>query len=484
MSGADPFGEEDADAQCPPEQDFMRKPVWQRLIVMFAGPAANLVLPFVLFTAVLMAGEPQPDPTVGAVLPGTPAATLGLAPGDTILAVDDEPIVSWVDVMYALDGRVSQDLRLTVSRDGVTRSVAVPASALAPGAIGGLDFEAFGLMSARVSSRVGVDDPGSPAWNAGLRTGDAIVAVGDVDVRTWNELEQALSAGASHPLKVLRVVDSAVETLSLTLAPVPDWAPREGDASVNAWGLVSLQVFVSKVADDSAAAAAGIQPGDRLFQLDGEQVLSWSGLVRAVSATVPAAGPDAQPRPLALTVVRDGVVHELRLTPRLVREIVRTDVRWRPIMGIERYSEVFVAAPSLQRYHSLIEAVPRGFGQAKEVFVATLSVLANVFTGKFYFNESVGGPIAIFHAASEGAKQGIFAYARLVGTISFSLGIVNLLPVPVLDGGQIVFYTIEGLRGRPLSLELREKVQMAGILALALLMLVVTVNDVSRWIGS
>jgi regulator of sigma E protease len=85
--------------------------------------------------------------------------------------------------------------------------------------------------------------------------------------------------------------------------------------------------------------------------------------------------------------------------------------------------------------------------------------------------------------AGAGAKEGIFTYARLVGTISFSLGIINLLPVPVLDGGHIVFYLIEAIRGRPVSLALRERIQMVGVLALVALMLMVTVMDINRWLG-
>ncbi|MEM6926934.1 MAG: site-2 protease family protein, partial [Myxococcota bacterium] len=94
--------------------------------------------------------------------------------------------------------------------------------------------------------------------------------------------------------------------------------------------------------------------------------------------------------------------------------------------------------------------------------------------------KSVGGPVEIFRTAGYAAEQGIFQFARMMGIISFSLGIVNLLPIPVLDGGQILFYAIEGIRGRPLPLVLRERIQMVGVLFLASLMVVVFVLDIGR----
>jgi regulator of sigma E protease len=103
-----------------------------------------------------------------------------------------------------------------------------------------------------------------------------------------------------------------------------------------------------------------------------------------------------------------------------------------------------------------------------------------VLTVKSDVRENVGGPVAIFYAAGVVAEEGFFEYATLIGMISVSLGLVNLLPIPVLDGGQILFFLVELIRGRPLSIELREKVQIVSVLGLAITMLLVIVNDISR----
>lgn len=484
MAGADPFGEEDPDDAVAPEEDFMRKPVWQRLLVMVAGPAANLILPFVLFTGVLMLGEPQPDNTVGTVLPGSPAEEVGLREGDRIVEAAGREVDVWIDFVRRLDAHAGGPIPLVVERDGQRVALELPPGAVQHTHDGLVDTERLGLWSSRVSSRIGVDDPASPAGRAGLRTGDGIVEVDGRAVATWNDLLGALEPGRSHTVRAARAEDGRVVHLSFTLEPDPSWSPRADDPLGNPWGVTPALVYVGAVVEGLPAAAAGIRPDDRLYRIDGQPVRTWSDLTAYVGATVERAGPDAAPRPLTVDLVRAGELVTLQFTPSVERDVVRGSVRYRPLMGIQQYPDAWRGAPEIKKYYSLVEAVPRATEEATMVLKGTLGVLGNLLTGELQPSESIGGPIEIFRAAGEGAKEGIFTFARLMGTISFSLGIINLLPVPVLDGGQIVFYAIEGLRGRPLSLELRERVQMVGVLALVAVMLMVTVMDVSRWLGS
>lgn len=484
MAGADPFGEEDPDDRVAPEEDFMRKPVWQRLLVMFAGPAANLVLPFVLFTAVLMLGEPQPDASVGTVLPGTPAETLGIESGDVVLEVDGQPTEAWIDVMRAIEARLPGPVPLTLERDGVRREVVLPVEALGRGEEGFLDGERLGMWSTRVSTRIGVDDPASPAGVSGLRTGDGIVAVNGRELESWQELRRALDAPGPHTLRYVRGVDGRIDEGEVTLRADGAWAPRADDPLGNPWGITPVMVFIGQTVQGMAAEEAGLKADDRIFRVDGEPVRNWTELLGMVGKTVEEVGPDAQARALTVEVLRAGELVEVQFTPRVQRELYRADVRYRPLMGIQQYPQAFRDGPTVKKYYGLFEAVPRATEEGVAVFKGTIGVLTNLFTGRLTPMESIGGPIEIFRVAGEGARRGIYSFARLMGTISFSLGIINLLPVPVLDGGQIVFYTIEGIRGRPLSLELRERVQMVGVLALVAVMLMVTVMDVSRWLGS
>ena len=490
MAGADPFGEEDREGWVAPEENFMNKPVWQRLLVMAAGPAFNIALPFILFTAVLMLGEPQTDAIVGTVFPDTPAAEAGVEAGDRITAVNGQAVDVWLDVAVAIRG-VDESVALTLQRDGSPVQVTLPAGAIAHTDDGFVDMQKVGMWASRTSSRIGVDSPASPAAQAGLRTGDAIVAIDGDEVSQLSVVRERLEqATGPVTLDVLRVDEEAEgeareQKLTVTLDPqAASWSPRGGDQVTDRWGLVPVTLFVGKVADDSAASEAGVQSGDRIWSVDGRPVRSWGELVDLVAETVDEADEGATPRPLQLELVREGELVSLAFAPRMQREVVPSGVRYRPIMGILQFSSGYVPAPKVAKYYGFIEAVPRAAEEGWLTLKYTVGALANLFTGKLKMSESVGGPIQIFRMAGEGAQHGIFEYTKLIARISFSLGIVNLLPVPVLDGGQILFYAIEGIRGRPLSLEIREKVQMVGVLALVALMLVVSVMDVSRWLGS
>ncbi|MCB9675419.1 MAG: RIP metalloprotease RseP [Alphaproteobacteria bacterium] len=501
MAGADPFGEEDASARVDPDIDFMKKPVWQRLIVMLAGPAFNLALPFIVFTIVMMSGEPQTAPVIGLVLEGSPAEQLGFEIGDRIVEADGEPVEVFGDVVQVMEAHPERDLPLVVERSGQRVPIVIPGGTVGFSFDGYVDLETVGIQASSRSSRVGVDDPTSPAWSAGMKIGDLVTHVDGTEVNTWPELMAALTPDRPHEVAYLRVVDEAPAPAEMkaTLRPNPAYMPRDDDFWQNDWGLVPVMVYVGSVIQErqvsagtgcmpgetrpTAAAEAGILPLDRLYRIEGEQVRSWSDLMDLIGASMKGRTEAQGPGPLDIEIIRDGKRMTMSMTPNLTREVVRGEVRFRPIIGVERHPTAYVDGPRVQKYYSFFEAVPRAVEQGAEVFRLTIGVLGKLITLDLQPQEALGGPVEIFRAAGQGAEAGFHGFARLLGTISFSLGIVNLLPVPVLDGGQIVFYSIEGIRGRPLSLEVREKVQMVGILALAALMLMVTVMDVNRWLS-
>jgi regulator of sigma E protease len=480
LAGADAFGEEDDDLAVEPEQDFMRRPVYQRLLVMLAGPVMNLVLPFALFTGVLMFGEPQPDNSIGTVLPGTPAAALNLRPLDRLVAAAGEPVDTWTDLIDALDDHVGEPVTLGVERAGERFEVVVPAGVIRSTPEGFLDTEHLGVFQSRRSSRIGVSDPSSPAARAGLRTGDGIVEVDGAAVRTFEEALAALGADRPHQVVRVRAVDGAVDRATVTLEPDPAWQPERVEPDPNPWGLLHATLFVGDVKGDSAADEAGVRAGDRLLAIDGEPIDSWYEVISLVKATTREAKAEAEVRPLELTVVRDGAPVALSFTPRVEREIVGGAVNFRPVMGVRQFGEAYVDGPDLSKYYSLSQAFGRATEETVTVFERTLGVLGGLVVGDIRIDEGLGGPVEIFRVAGKSAEQGVFTFVRVMGMISISLGIFNLLPVPALDGGHIAVYAVEVIRGRPLSLRVRERIQMAGVLALFALVLTVTVMDFHR----
>ncbi|MBN2798750.1 MAG: site-2 protease family protein [Deltaproteobacteria bacterium] len=472
LAGADPFGEEAVEEEVDPRLDFMRRPVYQRLLVMLAGPAFNLALPLVVFTGVLMLGEPQTIAQIGSVHAGSASEEAGLQAGDLILEVDGVPVHFWSEWIDALDTHKGRAVPLRIARGGEELQLTLGEGVIREGEAGHIDFEHLGLSTQWVSSRVGVDGAGSAAGRAGMITGDAVSSVDGVEVSTWEALMRAMTPGQPHQLEWLRADrEGGITEHQGRIDPPLLWAPRPQDGLANPWGLVPVMVYVGQVMPGSAAAAAGILPDDRLLALDGAPVMDWANITMSTAGAVQAR---------VLTLVRDDSLLEQRITPRMEREFLGGEVRYRPIMGIALYPDAFAPPVMEHGYYGITEAVPRAFEESRFLFQRTVGVLGRLLTGEVKPAESLGGPIEIFRIAGEGADHGIYAFLRLMGTISISLGVVNLLPVPVLDGGQILFYLVEGIRGRPLSLAFRERVQMVGVLFLVAVMLMVMVIDVNR----
>ena len=139
-----------------------------------------------------------------------------------------------------------------------------------------------------------------------------------------------------------------------------------------------------------------------------------------------------------------------------------------------------VDGPKVRVYYSFGDAVARAWHETKTLSGYVIEQIGKLVTGAAAVQKSLGGPVEMVRQASSAAEQGIFVWARLMGMLSISLGIINLLPVPVLDGGQFLFYAVEGLRGRPLSLAIRERAQQVGVLFLVLLMMSVLFFDIRR----
>jgi regulator of sigma E protease len=476
MAGADPFNDSGLDDDDDPtaEGAFMSKPVWKRLVIVAAGPVMNLILPFFVFTALKVAGDPQYRADVGTVRPDTPAADAGVQADDRIVELEGTSVLTWTDVDDAL-AEASPPIELVVERDGTRLSLQIP------GAITAL--QDLGISASAPDTEIGVDDPSSPAASAGLASGDLLLAVEGTEVRSWNAVVR-LAARADSELTV-RVRSGETER-TVVLRQNPAWSatttPAE-PATYTRWGLTSAEVFVGDFPDEtSVAAQAGVLPGDRMLTVDGGPVRRFEDVITAVAGSTTGEREEMVARALTLQLRRAGQTVDLVMTPRVVEGPNRMGrLASRPLLGIASAGGI-VHPPLVRRPYPLPEAASRATSETTAIARFMVEQLGLMLTGEARVSDNLGGPVAMVRQTKEAAEQGAYEIARLLGIFSLSLGIINLFPMPVLDGGQIVMYLAEWVRGRPLPMVLRERAQQIGVIFLVLLMLFVFANDIKNWI--
>jgi regulator of sigma E protease len=468
MLGENPDEEDDPETRANPDETLGSKPLWQKLAIVFAGPAMNLMLPIAVFMGTLFVGMPRPTAVVGAVEAGSPAERAGIEPGDRIVAVDGQPIAWWVDVEDSVRGRPNGEIAVALERGGERREVA-----LAVDERSGLDefgtTEAVGwvgLAHRRPRAMLGVPDSDSPAQAAGLRSGDRITALAGRPIEDWNELDRAYAAappGGPVAVAVERGAEGAPERIELEI-------PALGD--LGALGVLPANVLVSGVSADSPAERAGMRQGDLVISVDGAPVTSFQSFAETVRAS--------GGRTLAVAYAREGRTERVSIQPEL-----RT-VEVGPGLEETRYLVGITAAPAtlpgdfaVDRERNPLRSLPRSVEMTVSITGTFLRGLGKIVTGEVSRNQ-VAGPIGIATIAGSSWQQGWETYLSTLVLISINLGILNLLPIPILDGGQAALFLVESVKRSPLSLRTRLAVQQIGLTVLALLMGMAFWNDISR----
>ena len=462
-----------------PEDDarsYLAQSPWKRMLIVAAGPAFNLIFPLLIFFVVIVS-YPQPSTAVLRVVPGMPADVAGIRVGDVVTEVDGRPVRSLEEMQWALVGKAGQRVPVVVQRDGKLVKLVVTPSR--EGAIKNRGL--IGIAPNRAPPVVAVRS-GGPAERAGVQTLDRVLTVNGHPLGDLQGLERELSSatGPEITLELVRRIPAEVPGLEGSAPEIQTVrVPRGEGTGAAAFGLEPADVYsllyVGRVLPGSAAADAGIVRGDRLEAIDGKQLRSREQLIRRLA--------ELKDHPFRLTWMHDGSPRESEVKMRPARaagdpangeggEAFELGLRFESGMPGDHGSDAKVhVGPGLAFLtagHRLGEAV-----------ADTAAGLAKLLTGQVSF-KNVGGPIMIYGIAGKAAQAGLDYFLNLMALISVNLGLINLVPIPALDGFQLLSAGWEAVRRRPIPMRAREIANAVGIVALIVLMVLVCVNDLTR----
>jgi regulator of sigma E protease len=473
----------------PPTSDigrsFASRSLWQRLVIVFAGPAANFLLAVVIYFVFFAGHTELPAAVVGDVLEDSPAARAGLEPGDRVLAIDGGGIRYWEELERAIQRSPGKELHLRFERNGkIIEKYVVPIEEVVRKRDGVSRPQGrIGITRARFAPVVGILDKTSPAFDAdgdeGMRTGDLIVSLDGQPIDNWSDAARKLGRDPHTFVVFFRGTEvPGISNLALYDPRSIDLVPEfQHDTRTGYTGLEPAEMFVAHVDPGSPADVAGLKPGDLITQLDGQPVHHWMVLDQKLMA-------DPQ-RQWSITYRRtapDGTVLE---------DTAKVTQVWRKQLDeyghtVERL--VFGARNQAQRSRGemvpiegrFTYAVSKAVDRTGETISMMVSGTVSILKGDSP-SESLGGPVMMYKVASTSGEQGWETFLLMMALISVNLGLINLLPVPVLDGGHVLVFAIEGVRRRPLTHHERERVQLIGLIFVALVTILAVRNDVMRY---
>jgi regulator of sigma E protease len=410
---------------------------------------------------------------------GRPLVKWAAGRDQTEWAIGAFPLGGYVKMLDEREGLVPPaELHRAFNRQSVGKRMAIVAAGplanllLAVLVYWGLNVAGVDELRARINL---VDGP-SAALTAGLEDGDLIEAVEDEPVQSWQDLRWAMLNhvldGNSVKLQVERP-DGSEKSAVMDLAGF-----ELDDSQTDLLVRLGMQPFrapipavVGKLAEGSAALRAGMQEGDRVLEIEGAPIAHWAQLVAKVRTSAGV--------PLRFAIMRAGQRLELMITPDEVEDRGEQVGRIGVAVAIppEGQESMFIEV----RY-GVLGGFTKALSQTWETSALSVSLIGRMITGQVSV-KNLSGPVTIANYAGQSARVGPSAYLKFLALISISLGVLNLLPIPVLDGGHLLYYAIEFFKGGPIPQRIMEIGQQVGLALLVMLMAFAIYNDINRLIS-
>jgi regulator of sigma E protease len=455
MFGDDPFAKDDIPIE-ERAKSFTHQGKWARFWIVMGGPLANFVLAFVIFFSLLIVGERIPEIKMGSISKESFLFQNGMRAGDVLVKLNGNDVYNPSDLMVESGTTITS---LTIKRTGELKTLNVNFS-------GDKFFEEVIKYPPILKKPFLVDMNG----NYYVVSAKKDQVDFDFSIEEFSNLNQVTEVFIYNILKNEDLSASVVkyDIASLKTIAVDNTDLKSFLLSLDKNGLRTIDLMVRDVNKDSPASKAGIKPLDLFVSLDGKKVFSFEEL-RTNLQTIEKSSVDVE-------VMSQGVLKKYTLSP----EATTQDGKSVKLLGVYSYLEVlktnFILTKSKGLFSSTTVAVSRTWDSMKKTVDGFIKLLTNQVSLK-----SIGGPLAIGKVAHDSFNTSLSYFFQLMALISVNLGVINLFPIPVLDGGHIMFITLELLNRGPLSRRKMEIAQQVGLSVLLMLMVGAIFNDVVRF---
>ena len=457
---------------------YNNKPIWQKAIINFAGPLLNLLFPIpILFLVFVATSTTDLPPQIGQVLNNSPAFGV-LEPGDVITKIGDTEVEGWSRVQEIISDNPGEELKFTIIRNGVEKVVTItPEEAVIRDAMDIMKETKgrIGVTPDPASSVIGITSTTGLAATYGLQTFDEIAEINGIAVHTYVELEQALARNSKDELRIryLRPSPLSVAYGDYNLLVPNEVVIPKHVTTPEELGIASDNMFLTDIDADSPADKAGLKKGDCIVELDGEKMSVFRSFVDKLTVT--------WEDPHELTIRRGDEIFKTTLQLERIKITGEFQEEVPIIYSGFYHSNKYVIPETIEK-----SGAERFRNAAKKSFILTVkcSTMLAVYIGKMFqgkgSTKDLGGPIMIGHMAAKAGSEGFDTFLRMLAVISINLGVINLVPIPLLDGGKLAILLVEAIKRGPISMRARQIVMYIGLALVLLLLMLAFKNDIER----